>query len=321
MCTPIFENYLKPEESTMTIQKRHRSICRPEAFTLVELLVVIAIIGILIGMLLPAVQQVREAARRASCLNNCVQIGLAIHNYEFANEHLPQGVINETGPIVNVPKGQHVSFLVQLLSYLEQQGIANNFDQSAGAYAPENAAARKMDIPTFQCPSYSWDQTLGDIDFSYNNYAGCHHGSETPIDKDNNGVLFLNSVITFGDIKDGASNTLLIGEMLPQKGHLGWASGTRSTLRNTSSLTTRKKTRNRFGAPDNNAEKETADEDSGTVVGGFGSTHPGSVNVCLADGSARSLSQNIDSDVRSWIGNRADLEMMGDWSNRISYDW
>lgn len=278
------------------------------AFTLVELLVVIAIIGILIGMLLPAVQQVREAARRTQCLNNAVQLGLATHNYEFSHEHLPPGTINDTGPIVNQAKGQHVSFLVQLLGYLEQQGISENFDQSAGTYAATNVAAREMDIPSFQCPSYGWDSTLGDLDVGLSNYAGCHHGSEVPIDEDNNGLLFLNSKVTYGEIKDGASNTILIGEMLPQTGHLGWASGTRSTLRNTSELISLSyRARNRRNAAGMEAEQ---DEDA---VGGFGSLHNGGANVCLADGSARFVSENIDGNVLNWIGNRADLEMMGAW--------
>ena len=95
--------------------------------------------------------------------------------------------------------------------------------------------------------------------------------------------------------------------MLPKLGHLGWASGTRSTLRNTSELVSisngRRNRRNAAAADD-------GDDDS---VGGFGSQHSGGVNVCLADGSARFISEAIDSNVLSWIGSRADLEMMGDW--------
>jgi len=122
-------------------------------FTLVELLVVVAIIGILIGMLLPAVQQVREAARRTACLNNLAQLGLAMHNYEFSFGHLPPGVVDKTGPIQNVAKGQHVSWTVQLLRFVEQNGIADNFDIEAGAYGAANAPARAMTISVFLCPS------------------------------------------------------------------------------------------------------------------------------------------------------------------------
>jgi len=126
--------------------------------------------------------------------------------------------------------------------------------------------------------------------------------------------LFLNSKVTYGDIKDGASNTVLIGEMLPQAGHLGWASGTRSTLRNTSSLvsgsTFGSNRRNGFGDMD---DDESDDAESGEAVGGFGSEHNGGVNICLADGSARFISESIEQNVLSWIGSRADLEMMGDW--------
>src|SRR5262245_7955511 len=82
----------------------------PTAFTLVELLVVIAIIGILVALLLPAIQASREAARRSSCLNNLMQLGLACHSYEFNHESIPPGVIDKKGPIRNEAQGQHVSW-------------------------------------------------------------------------------------------------------------------------------------------------------------------------------------------------------------------
>ena len=111
-------------------------------FTLVELLVVIAIIGILVALLLPAVQSAREAARRVSCLNNVVQLNLAVHSYDFHFEHLPAGVINPDGPIRSEPQGKHVSWIVQILPYMEQNQLARRFDQEAGAYADKNSQVR-----------------------------------------------------------------------------------------------------------------------------------------------------------------------------------
>ena len=106
---------------------------RRPGFTLVELLVVIAIISILIMLLLPAVQAAREAARRVTCLNSMAQLNLAAHNYEFHWESLPAGVINPTGPIRSEPSGIHVSWMVQLLPYLEQRAAYEQFDQQLGA--------------------------------------------------------------------------------------------------------------------------------------------------------------------------------------------
>ena len=295
------------------------------AFTLVELLVVIAIIGILIGMLLPAVQQVREAARRTQCLNNLAQLGLAVHNYEFTYERFPEGVIDGGGgPIQSVPTGQHVSLFVQLLPYLEQRGIADNFDIAAGTYAAKNGPARAMVIPVLHCPS-SYARTVsvsmsdltedgleqedaqGTDTLGLSSYAGCHHGSETPIDSDNNGLFFLNSKIGFDDIYDGSSNTVLIGEYLPDEStNLGWASGTRSTLRNMGSLESYQNFQARIASV-------TATPVAATFVGGFGSPHPGTTNFVLADGSVHSLSFSLTTPITNHIGNRADGAMMGDW--------
>jgi prepilin-type N-terminal cleavage/methylation domain-containing protein/prepilin-type processing-associated H-X9-DG protein len=269
-------------------------------FTLVELLVVIAIIGILIGMLLPAVQQVREAARRISCANNIAQLGIAVHHYEFSTERLPAGVTNPGGPIRTEAIGQHVGYLVEMLVYVEQYGIAKNFNIAQGTYAAANAAARAKTIPTYNCPSY-WETMNADESAGLTNYAGCHNSVETPIDVDNNGLLFLNSDIGYEDILDGSSNTILIGEMLPYPDSLGWASGTRASLRNTSSMT---------GNFDWDKMKSTPPTDV-SEVGGFGSMHPGGSQFCMADGSVTHLSKTIDALLFEKLGDRADGEMMG----------
>ncbi|MFN5393870.1 MAG: DUF1559 domain-containing protein, partial [Planctomycetota bacterium] len=140
-----------------------KSILRTKrAFTLVELLVVIAIIGILVGLLLPAVQAAREAARRMSCANNIAQIGLAMHNFEFAAEHLPSGTVNESGPIRNEPVGNHISWTVKLLPYLEQPQLYSQIDQTKGVYDPVNAIPRKTQIASLICSSYPISSRFGD---------------------------------------------------------------------------------------------------------------------------------------------------------------
>jgi prepilin-type N-terminal cleavage/methylation domain-containing protein/prepilin-type processing-associated H-X9-DG protein len=275
------------------------------AFTLVELLVVIAIIGVLIALLLPAVQAAREAARRTACMNNLTQLGLALHNFEFHFESLPAGVTNDDGPIRNEPKGQHVSWIVKTLPYMEQNALHRLFDQKEGAYAPVNADIRKAQIRTLFCPSDPHPPLNEAGTVSRSCYVGCHHDSEAPIDKDNHGLLFLNSNVRYADIYDGSTATLLIGEAITSQEGLGWVSGTRSTLRNTSTI--------KEGQPylQRSANVAAENEQSGSLfVGGFGSYHPGGVNIGLADGSTRFLSQTTEPDVLRQLGNRADGEII-----------
>ncbi len=280
-----------------TLHQRKRDASR--AFTLVELLVVIAIIGILVGLLLPAVQAAREAARRNNCSNHLVQLGLALHHYEFNQEHFPSGVRNPTGPILNQEVGDHTSWIVEILPYMEQTIAYNKYDQEAGAYAPVNRLVRNHEIELLLCPSSPYHHYSEQPEVEIGDYAGCHHDSEALINTDQNGMFFLNSKIRFVDLKDGSSHTIMAGEKMADKGDLGWVSGTRATLRNTSSI--KKLTQ---------VERENAVAND--YVGGFGSFHSGGAQFVLADGAVRFLTETIDQKLFKSLGNREDGELFDD---------
>ena len=201
---------------------------RPQrGYTFAEILVVIAIMGILVALLLPAVQAAREAARRINCSKNLEQLIIAVHNYEMLHGVYPPGTVNSTGPIQSLPQGYHHNWLIQLLPYLEQKNAYAHVDDLVGIYHPDNMPVRRLNVEIFSCPSAPRSGR------AYSDYAGVHNDVEAPIDVTNNGVFFLNSRVSYFDLKDGSSHTLFIGEKETYAGDLGWMSGTRATLRNT----------------------------------------------------------------------------------------
>jgi prepilin-type N-terminal cleavage/methylation domain-containing protein len=282
------------------------------AFTLIELLVVIAIIAVLVSLLLPAVQQAREAARRTQCKNNLVQLGLALLNYEMAHERLPPGSVDPNRPIRNEAKGYHVGWMVQILPYIEQGSTFQHFDFSVGVYDPANKAPADVRIASFLCPSH-WG---GRSSTGVTTYAGVHHDVEAPIDVDNNGVLFLNSSIRARDIRDGFSNTIFVGELIDLPDGLGWASGTRATLRNAgggiaNAANARPGT---GGAAPIPPVAPGADPEARLLqVGGFSSPHAGGAQFSVGDGSVRFINQTINPTVFKNLANRADGELPVDY--------
>jgi prepilin-type N-terminal cleavage/methylation domain-containing protein/prepilin-type processing-associated H-X9-DG protein len=149
---PPGSNSLSQLGSTgLRARRRTRWLRSPLGFTLVELLVVIAIIGILVALLLPAVQAAREAARRMQCSNNLKQIGLALHNYESAYRMWPaHSSFPIPGPGYQNPRG---SWITRILPYVEQDGLFKLYDQNWNWHDPPNNAAVKAKLPVVSCPS------------------------------------------------------------------------------------------------------------------------------------------------------------------------
>jgi hypothetical protein len=270
---------------------------------MVELLIVILIIGVLIALLLPAVQYTRESARRTQCSNNLMQLSFALKNYESTHAVLPPGVVNPTRPVLNVPTGYHYSWIVQILPYIEQTPVFNALNFSVNIYHPSNTTVRHITLKNLLCPSdvvakVSPDGAIG------TNYAGCHNDVEEVIDTTNRGVFYLNSKLAFDDISDGVSNTIFLGERQHDATEWGWASGTPGTLRNAGR------------APTGYSRRPAMPTIPGTTVtpanwvGGFGSVHEAGVNFAMGDGTLRLIKRSINMNVYRRLANRADGEIV-----------
>jgi prepilin-type N-terminal cleavage/methylation domain-containing protein len=284
---------------------------RHSAFTLVELLVVIAIIGILVALLLPAIQAAREVARRSQCCNHLAQLIIATHNYEFSHRAFPAGVVNDTGPILTQEVGYHMSWIVQLLPYLEEQNAFRAVDFSVGVYAPANAPVRTHYMPLLTCPSTDFEVNPN----APSSYAGVHHHVEAPIDANNSGVFFLNRFLRHEEISDGLSYTLFIGEKQSESPELGWMSGTRATLRNMGPALN---TPSPFALENLYRSGSTDEGDSRTManlpenllkVGGFGSHHSSVICFAFGDGRISCLTTSVNATSLQLMAQRADGQM------------
>jgi prepilin-type N-terminal cleavage/methylation domain-containing protein/prepilin-type processing-associated H-X9-DG protein len=288
---------------------------RRNGFTLVELLVVIAIIGILIGMLLPAVQQVREAARRTQCANNLRQLALACHNHESAFMRFPPGlnlpIGNGSGMIwpnssiaqaVGQPPNsdQFGSWLVWIMPFMEQDNIYDNLDLTQRGYAntlgPNSIGATVVD--SFFCPSDISEEKVvtyttggntyyfgGNSYFANAGVQSWYHQTATF-----DGVFYYNSKTTFGSITDGSSNTLFIGERYsfdPEypalRNFRGWAWANVNAPRNF--LAGALEPINYQLPAGSGPSPSYALTDR--KFSSFSSAHPGGANMSLGDGSVR----------------------------------
>jgi len=305
------------------------------AFTLVELLVVIAIIGILLAILLPAVQSVREAARRIQCANNVKQHALAMLGFESAHQKLPPGV--------SFPS--YAMWSAFILPYMESSDFYSSIDFEAGfadvsTSNASNTAKLSVSLPFMVCPSANvpekqFDSLVG-IDRSPSCYIACSSGllnreaGDFPwagMDADDtypasDGVFYANSQTSLGDISDGTSSTVLLGETLPDQDVSGldaagddqkadhWYIGSREldsmeTIANTG----------RTSCENSECLGSTACRINALLMGdrttidekelAFGSRHWAGANIGFADGHVQYVAESIDTEIWSNIGTRA----------------
>ena len=197
----------------------HRASRSRRGFTLIELLVVIAIIGILIGMLLPAVQMVREAARRTSCKNNIRQIVLATHGYEAVREYLPPSFEIEHGTVLSGNNGSW-SIHGRLLPFCEQANAYNIVNLNIAWDAQKATGVPTMRIPMYLCPSEVNDTVRLDSSNQPKVYPTCYgfnFGTWLVYDPVNgnrgDGAFYVNSKLRTARVRDGMSNTLCVSEV------------------------------------------------------------------------------------------------------------
>ncbi len=270
-------------------------------------MVVIAIIGILIALLLPAVQAAREAARRLSCSNNMRQIGIALHNYENTYKMFPIGCIECMAGTAG--KMKMIAWNAAILPYLEQENVWRKFDYNFPARSEENKGAVCIVIPTFLCPSTSRSSyTTGDInrngqwdkgdDMAYTDYGGIYGvegsgrdapwGSSHYLNAESLGVMLYELPTTAAEIRDGLSNTVIVGECAG-RGHdeqSEWANG-----------------HNCFAQEQSTGINVAAGNE-------LRSDHPGGAQVVFCDGHIQFLSKGMEQDALNALLTRAGGEVI-----------
>jgi prepilin-type N-terminal cleavage/methylation domain-containing protein len=323
----------KREDATMRINARLR-----RGFTLIELLVVIAIIAILVAMLLPTVQQAREAARRSQCKNNLKQLALALHNYEETHTTFPPGVvtINPQASVVICSLGfgfgasdswneaqsgagvHGTSWMLQILPYVEKNTLYEEWDFELSPSG--NRAVGETDIPFFYCPSrrsnaisdarmfQGW--TKGGTDYGgclgvCNGFHDCGTHEFWRVATGNRpeapckGMFRVNSATRIRDVTDGMSNTIMLGELERLDRSTGNFSQDGWAIGGSPTIFST--CSNRCRGPNSDFFEEPA------------SDHVGGIHVGLADGSIKFTADSIDKTIFAALGSMQNYEVLGNF--------
>jgi prepilin-type N-terminal cleavage/methylation domain-containing protein/prepilin-type processing-associated H-X9-DG protein len=343
-----------------SLQMRGRLIqpdCGRRGFTLIELLVVIAIIAVLIGLLLPAVQQARSAARQSQCSNNLRQIAVALHNFHDSHQRLPPArlVLYRRDPVLNNRGGEpgldEPSWLAHLLPYVEQDNLSRQWNLYE-PYSTHPLQARSAVVPTYICPERRSAAKAITADLTREIIAPCgcvvgrqqvpggmvsdymgNHGDPSPgsfgLETDfywggrGTGVLISSrpkvsspldpanksekpeilegweDSVRISDIRDGTSNTLMVGES-----HIPEGEELQAPFNGPAFLGRYLTHFTRLGGPGIPLAHHSRDKRAGMYS--FGSAHRGVVNFAWADGSVKPLSTSINTQVLANLCNRAD---------------
>jgi prepilin-type processing-associated H-X9-DG protein len=297
--------------------------------------VVIAIIAVLLGLLLPAVQAAREAARRAQCTNNLKQIGLALQNYHSAIGVFPPGYLSQTQNNSTAPDavelGPGWAWLPLTLPYIEASSLYNSINFSLSITAPAALTVRTLTLSMFLCPSSVGagpvtqmkfgtlpPGTLAVTDLSAGQYVACAGQFEVgDSPANNNGVFFRNSANSFATITDGTSTTLMAGERSRNLADATWVGVipgaqicTKPTWRVQECEPSSVMVLGHTGPSPGGQQYVDVPNYKAAGTDDFWSLHPGGCEFLFCDGSVRFLKESINAKVFSYLATRAGGEVV-----------